>query len=104
MSLSIAPSVRPSRRQIRGANPGSGFCPKAAHYINNEANQQDQAKPAAADRRPANIKTAATEQEKKNNYEKEYIHDFKIARHGTGAYGALPYSKPTVRQIAATST
>jgi hypothetical protein len=69
----------------------SRFRAKSAHQKDNQADQQNQAKATAADGRPANIKTAAAEQEKKNNDKKEYIHDCKIALRGNGDYGALPY-------------
>jgi hypothetical protein len=48
----------------------SGFRAESAHQKDNQANQQNQAEPAAADGRSANIKTTAAEQEKKNNDEK----------------------------------
>jgi hypothetical protein len=44
-----------------------GFRAKSAHEKDNQADQQNQTKPAAADGRPANIKTAAAEQKKKDN-------------------------------------
>jgi hypothetical protein len=69
----------------------SRFRAKSAHQKDNQADQQNQAKATAADGRPANIKAAAAEQEKKNNDKKEYIHDCKIALRGNGDYGALPY-------------
>ena len=37
--------------------------PESAHEINDQANQQEQTKPAAADNGAAKIKAAATEQE-----------------------------------------
>ena len=42
---------------------------KSAHAIDDEADQKNQAKPAAADDRSAQIKSAATEQEKQHNHE-----------------------------------
>lgn len=42
-----------------GLNPR----PESAHQINDQANQQEQAKSAAADNRAAKIKAAAAEQE-----------------------------------------
>jgi hypothetical protein len=66
-----------------------GFRAESAHEKHNQADQQDQAKPATANGRPANIKTAAAEQEKKNNDKKEYIHDWKIAPRDNHDYGAL---------------
>jgi hypothetical protein len=48
---------------------GDGLISRAesAHEINNDAYQQYQADPAAADGRPAKVKSAAAEQKKKNN-------------------------------------
>lgn len=40
---------------------------KAAHQINNDANQQDQADAAATKSRAANIKAAAAKQEEQND-------------------------------------
>jgi hypothetical protein len=73
------------------AQSALGFRAESAHQKDNQADQQNQAKATATDGRPANIKTAAAEQEKKNNDKKEYIHDCKIALRGNGSYGALPY-------------
>ena len=42
---------------------------ESAHHIDDKAYHQNQAKPAAADGRTSKVKPAATEQEKKNNYE-----------------------------------
>jgi len=42
---------------------------ESAHEIDDEANQQDQAKPAAADDGPAKVKPAAAKQEEQNNHE-----------------------------------
>jgi hypothetical protein len=55
----------------RSSAATSGFRVKPAHQKDNQADQQNQAEPAAADGRSANIKTAAAEQEKKNDDEKE---------------------------------
>jgi hypothetical protein len=66
-----------------------GFRAKSAHQKDNQADQQNQAEPAAADGRSANIKTAAAEQEKKNNDKKEYIHDCKVSLRRGFHYGAL---------------
>jgi len=40
-----------------------------AHEVDNEAYQQNQAKPAAADDGTSKVKAAAAEQEKQNNHE-----------------------------------
>jgi hypothetical protein len=42
---------------------------KSAHEIDDEADQQNQAKPAAADDGTAKVKSAAAEQEKQDNHE-----------------------------------
>jgi hypothetical protein len=47
----------------------SVFCAESAEAIDDQAYQQNQAKPAATDDGTAKIKTAATEQEKQNNQE-----------------------------------
>jgi len=46
----------------------STFRAKSAHAINDEADYQKQANPAATDDRPAKVKPAAAEHKKKNNY------------------------------------
>jgi len=56
-----------SRRSF--SEGGLRFRAKSAHEKDNQADQQDQAEATAADGRTANIKTAAAEQEKKDNYE-----------------------------------
>ena len=48
----------------------SGFRAESAHKIDDNTYQQDQAKSSSADGRPAKIKTAAAEQEKKNKDQK----------------------------------
>ena len=48
----------------------SGFRAESAHKIDDNTYQQDQAKSSSADGRPAKIKTAAAEQEKKDDYQK----------------------------------
>jgi hypothetical protein len=42
---------------------------ESAHDKDDQANQQNQAKPAAADDRPAKVKSAAAKQEEKNQHE-----------------------------------
>lgn len=42
---------------------------KSAHQVDDEAYQQDQANPTAADDGPSEVKAAAAEQEKKHDYE-----------------------------------
>jgi hypothetical protein len=42
---------------------------KSAHEIDDEADQQNQAKPAAADNGTSKVKSAAAEQEKQDNHE-----------------------------------
>jgi len=56
-------------------NPRAGICrlafraAKSASQKDNQAYQQNQAKPAAADDGTAKVKPAAAEQEKQNNHE-----------------------------------
>jgi hypothetical protein len=69
----------------------SGFPAKSAHKIDDQAYQQNQAKPASTNGRPANVKSAAAEQEKKNKDEKDKIHGCKIALRGAPCYGAFPH-------------
>ena len=45
------------------------FLTEPAHEVDDEAYQQNQAKPAAADDGTAKVKSAAAEQEKQNNHE-----------------------------------
>jgi hypothetical protein len=48
----------------------SAFCgAKSAHKIDDQANQQNQAKPAPADDGTAKVKSTAAEQEKQDNQE-----------------------------------
>jgi hypothetical protein len=44
------------------------FGTKSAHEIDDKANHQKQANPAAADDRTSKVKPAAAEQQKKNQY------------------------------------
>jgi hypothetical protein len=48
----------------------SVFGAQAAHGKDDKADQQHEAKPAAADGRPAKVKPAATEQQEKHNNNK----------------------------------
>jgi hypothetical protein len=89
LSLSNGSNPSKGRRRTFARKARLGFRAESAHNKYNQADQQDQAKAAAADGRPANIKTAAAEQEKKNNDKKEYIHDWKIALRRHRGYGAL---------------
>jgi hypothetical protein len=50
---------------IRSASRGA----KSAREIDDKADQQNQAKPAAADKGAAKVKPAAAEQEKQNKYD-----------------------------------
>jgi hypothetical protein len=70
---------------------GSGFRAKAAQQINHQADQQNQAKAAAANGWTTNIKAAAAKQEKKDNNQKECIHACKVALRCNHNYGAFPY-------------
>jgi hypothetical protein len=84
------PSARRWAEDVgRSSAATSGFRVKPAHQKDNQADQQNQAEPAAADGRTANIKTAAAEQEKKNNDKKEYIHEYKVSFRLGFHYGAL---------------
>ena len=53
--------IRPARLWVSRA--------ESAHEIDDQAYQQNQAKPAAADDRTAKVKPAAAEQEKQNHQE-----------------------------------
>jgi hypothetical protein len=53
--------IPPARLRVSWAEP--------AHEIDDQAYQQDQAKPAAADDGAAKVKPAAAEQEEQNNHE-----------------------------------
>jgi len=77
----------------------SGFRAKTAHKIDDQADQQNQAKPSAADGGSAKVKAAAAEQEEKNNDEKEQVHGGKIACRGECRYGALPHWSPALSAI-----
>ena len=48
----------------------SGFRAESAHKVDDKTYQQNQTKSSSADGRPTKVKTAATEQEKKNKYKK----------------------------------
>jgi hypothetical protein len=65
----ITPFVAP--KSDGGGRAASLFVPRAesAQEIDNEAYQQNQAKPAAADDGTAKVKPAAAEQEKQNHHE-----------------------------------
>ena len=52
-------------RDLRRGRACSSLGAKSTHQINDQADQQDQSQPTTADRRTANIKTAAAEQEEK---------------------------------------
>jgi hypothetical protein len=45
------------------------FPAKSAREINNEADEQNQAQPAAAENRTPKVKSAAAEQEQQNEYD-----------------------------------
>jgi hypothetical protein len=48
-----------------------GFRPKSAHEEDHKADQQNQSKAAAANDWSAEVKTAAAEQQKKDNHEQD---------------------------------
>jgi hypothetical protein len=48
----------------------SGFRSESAHKVDDKTYQQNQTQSSSADGRPAKVKTAAAEQEKKNKYKK----------------------------------
>ena len=62
----------------------------AAHEIDDEANQQHEAKAAATEGRAAEIKAAAAEQEDEHDDQYEWVHDKKISDLGDHSYGELP--------------
>jgi hypothetical protein len=62
----------------------------ATQQIDDQTNQQDEAQPAATDNGTTEVKTAAAEQEQKQEDQKNKIHGPKIRRRGDRHYGALP--------------
>ena len=67
------PAVRKTTDGVLHSHPARAILrvswAETAHEIDDEANQQDQAKPAAADDGAAKVKPAAAKQEKQNNHE-----------------------------------
>ena len=69
------------------------FCTKSAHQIDDKADQQNQTKPASADGGPSKVKTAAAEQKKKDNYQKNQVHGCKIALRDNRHHGAFTHQE-----------
>ena len=62
---------------------------QSAHQINNEDDEEDQAKSAAANHGTADIKAAATEQKNKKQDKKYWIHEGNVTRPWPRRYGAF---------------
>jgi hypothetical protein len=68
----------------------STFRPESTRAINNQAYQQNQPKPAAANGGTAKVKPAAAEQKQKNQDDQYQIHGCSITLRGDGFYGVKP--------------
>src|SRR5687768_10353019 len=63
---------------------------KSAHEIDDEADQQNEAKSSSTDGGTAEIKSAATEQEKTNDNYQDKVHDRRIVFRDGNGYTGLP--------------
>jgi hypothetical protein len=69
--ISAPPMMIQLDNRARSEARNSGSRSKPAHQIDDEADQQNQAKTSSTDGGPADVKTAAAEQEKEDNHEEQ---------------------------------
>ena len=66
---------------------------KSAHGVDDQADHQNQANPAAAKNRAAKVKSATTEQEQQNHNEQQHIHAGKLTNCCVAAMGSSPHDR-----------
>jgi hypothetical protein len=63
---------------------------ETAHEKDDQADEQDQAQPAAADEGSTQIKTAAPEQQEQKHHKYQHIHDGRVMPAPSGCHGVFP--------------